>query len=321
VLPRHLVRTGEARDRQPGRIGLMLRWVEDAATVWEVLPDTPAAASPLAPGFVVTALDGRDREALEREHASAVGHVTHPSFRRVRPFELQCRKQAGEELVVSYLDAEGRHGETRLVAIEQEKQANPRFAARRLGDVLLLAFKEFCGDVAAQFPRAIGENRDARALVVDLRGNPGGNAHLPGELASWLVRASGTLGRFVFRGSATTLDLPGRADAFAGPVAMLVVARSASCSEILAGVLQEIGRCRVFGRRSIGAVLPSTEVLLPNGCKFQHVICDYVTPGGRRLEGAGVVPDDGEIDLTRADLLAGRDRDLEAALAWLEPFR
>ena len=30
-----------------------------------------------------------------------------------------------------------------------------------------------------------------------------------------------------------------------------------------------------------------------------------------------VSPDDGEIELRRRDLLEGRDRDLEAALAWL----
>jgi len=78
-----------------------------------------------------------------------------------------------------------------------------------------------------------------------------------------------------------------------------------------------MGRARVFGRMSAGAVLPSTELLLPNGCTFQYVVCDYTTTGGRRIEGVGVTPDDGEIELTRRDLLSGRDPDLEAALAWL----
>ena len=73
----------------------------------------------------------------------------------------------------------------------------------------------------------------------------------------------------------------------------------------------------MFGRRSTGGVLPSTEILLPNGCSFQYVVCDYHTPNGRRLEGEGVMPDDGEIELHRADILAGRDPDLDAARTWL----
>ena len=78
-----------------------------------------------------------------------------------------------------------------------------------------------------------------------------------------------------------------------------------------------IGRVRVFGQRSMGQALPALFTRLPNGDVLIHAYGDFVTADGTRLEGRGVVPDE-LIALDRKDLLAGRDRTLEAALAWFD---
>ena len=54
--------------------------------------------------------------------------------------------------------------------------------------------------------------------------------------------------------------------------------------------------------------LPSQDVLY-------HVISNLPDPEGRRIEGEGVIPDE-TVPLRRAELLAGRDAALEAAVAW-----
>lgn len=56
-------------------------------------------------------------------------------------------------------------------------------------------------------------------------------------------------------------------------------------------MLRELGRARIFGRRTAAAVLTSTFLMLPNGCEAKFVISRYRTPGGHSLEGVGVVPD------------------------------
>ena len=48
-----------------------------------------------------------------------------------------------------------------------------------------------------------------------------------------------------------------------------------------------------------------------------HATGDFVTADGTRLEGRGVVPDE-TVGITRAELLAGRDTTLEAALKWID---
>ena len=104
---------------------------------------------------------------------------------------------------------------------------------------------------------------------------------------------------------------------FAGPVAILVDALSGSASECFAGGMQSLGRVRVFGQRSMGQALPALFARLPNGDVLIHAYGDFVTADGTRLEGRGVVPDEA-VPLDRAELLAGRDRTLEAALAWID---
>ena len=104
---------------------------------------------------------------------------------------------------------------------------------------------------------------------------------------------------------------------FQGPVAILVDGLSGSASECFTGGMQSLKRVRVFGQRSMGAALPSQFDRLPNGDVFIHATGDFVTADGTRLEGRGVIPDE-DVPLTREDLLAGRDRVLEAALAWID---
>jgi carboxyl-terminal processing protease len=111
-----------------------------------------------------------------------------------------------------------------------------------------------------------------------------------------------------------------RLPSFDGPVAILVDACSASTSEIFAGGLQDLHRARIFGTRSAAAALPSVIERLPNGDGFQYAVGNYISEGGKPLEGEGVKPD-AEVKLTRASLLGGRDAVVDAALDWIEKDR
>jgi carboxyl-terminal processing protease len=107
-----------------------------------------------------------------------------------------------------------------------------------------------------------------------------------------------------------------QADVFKGPVAVLVDGSSASTSEILAGGLKDLGRARIFGERTAAAALPSLIEKLPNGDGFQYAIANYISDGGKPLEGNGVTPDV-EVKLTRQALLNGHDPVVDAALDWI----
>jgi carboxyl-terminal processing protease len=168
--------------------------------------------------------------------------------------------------------------------------------------------------------------RGADGIVIDLRGNPGGLAAMIMGLAGHFVSDRAVLGVMKtkdaeplrFTVNPRLVNAAGvRVDPFKGPVAILVDGMTGSASECFAGGLQSLGRVRVFGQTSMGQALPALFDRLPNGDVFIHAWGDFVTGTGVRIEGRGVVPDE-PVDLTREDLLAGRDAPLDAALAWID---
>jgi len=128
-----------------------------------------------------------------------------------------------------------------------------------------------------------------------------------------LVKEQTSLGSMKSRDNEMKFIVYPQGDTYQGKVVVLTDYGSASTSEIFAAGLQEIGRAKVVGETSAGAVLPSIFDTLPTGAIFQYVISDYKSPKNVLLENRGVIPDT-EIKLTRASLLDGRDLQLEEAI-------
>lgn len=155
------------------------------------------------------------------------------------------------------------------------------------------------------------------ALVLDLRGNPGGVGAMAIPLARMVMRESGSLGKLQFRDFAQEFNVTGDPLAFDGPVVILVDEGTASTSEIFAAGLRDLGRVKIAGARaSAGAALPSLIETLENGALLQYVVGDYHTAKGTVAEGDGVAPDIVTAE-ARADFVAGRDPVLAAAVAAL----
>jgi hypothetical protein len=78
---------------------------------------------------------------------------------------------------------------------------------------------------------------------------------------------------------------------FPGPVLVLTSARSLSAAEIAADALKSIGRAKIVGEKTPGAVLSSKLFDMPGGFHLRVPIADYYSITGARLEGFGVTPD------------------------------
>jgi carboxyl-terminal processing protease len=193
------------------------------------------------------------------------------------------------------------------------------FESKRLGNTGYIRFNIFLDlvHVMQEFGDAVQQCAHCDGIVIDLRGNPGGIGAMAMGMAGWLVKQTGErLGVMYMRGATLNFFINPRAEAFEGPVAVLVDGNSASTSEIFAGGLKDLGRARIFGTRTAAAALPSVITRLPNGDGFQYAVANYISQGGKALEGNGVVPDV-EVKLTREALLAGHDTVVDAALDWI----
>lgn len=155
----------------------------------------------------------------------------------------------------------------------------------------------------------------AKRMIIDLRDNGGGSVMNLGHLAGKVLKSDATLGKFITREHAdqfkgkhpdATADPVSVAKEFGAPVpvfgardtkpfdgelVVLVDGGSASASEIFAAGIADNHRGKIVGTKSAGAVLASAFMRLPEGFSLQIPLMEYVTPGGKRLEGSGVVPD------------------------------
>ena len=308
-----------------GDPGLIVREIEGKPTVFSVRPGSSAARSGLRPGYLVTHVGGHAVAALP------------PSPRALRPVEdrFRLRRHAarllsgpsGTRVNVRFLDGNDQAHEAMLTRDPPARAAVqallmppivPEVRVQRVGEVGIIAFNFFLlQPILVEVQNAIEGFRQsgAKAIILDLRGNPGGFGGMAIPVAARLVSAETNLGMIQFRDFANNLVAAPSLGSkpFTGKVVILTDEGSASTSEILAAGLQEAKRASVVGESTVGAALGSTIEALPGGAVMQIPVAGFKTPKGVTIEGRGVQPDRRVLE-TRASLLAGQDLVLDEAV-------
>ena len=174
---------------------------------------------------------------------------------------------------------------------------------------------------AREIDAALDDLRDARDLVLDLRGNGGGDVKALERITGAFFDRELKIADLRGRTTRKPLLARKRDQPFRGRVIVLVDADSASSAELLARVLQLEHRATIVGDRTAGSVrqaIPVKESIDTDEAPllFGAVIADaeLVMRDGRSLDGFGVVPDVIALP-TPQDLAAGRDSVLTRALA------
>ncbi len=162
-----------------------------------------------------------------------------------------------------------------------------------------------------KFEKEIREFRNKEALVIDQRWNGGGN--IEQELLAILVQRQYQI--WQPRGTEAT----GRPFAgFFGPKVVLQNWRSASNAEMFPAGFRALGLGKVIGTPTMGAVIGTGRYSLIDGSTVRTpgVGVFLADPKRTNMENYGVQPDM-LVDNSPADALAGRDRQLEAAVGEL----
>ncbi len=328
IVPAEVYADLQSGAKESGTPGLELRPLAGKAIVTEVEPSSPAAKAGIKPGWELVRVSGREVAPLFQKLSGAFKDSTQHDLILSRRLGGLLDGQVAETVDVEFHNGKAivpvKLGRTepkgRLVTFGNMPPM-PFWLERKSlpADVRVLRFSMWMDPetVADGFRAALTEGGPARGFVLDLRGNPGGIGGMAMGAAGWFTSETGLkLGTMTLRGSALKFVVFPRPTPFDGPVAILVDGCSGSTSEIFAGGMQDIKRARVFGTRSAGAALPSMFERLPNGDGFQYVIANYISHGGKPLEGLGVTPDE-VIVPTQSALLAGQDPILDQAVAWI----
>ena len=294
----------EEKRRESGQaaftgVGIVLLSRDGQFYVNEVYPGTPAEAAGVQAFDRVLAVDGSRTDGLGEDDVSAL-----------------IRGPAGTQVVLTV----GRAGEAqpREIRIVRAPIRVPGVASRMLeGGIGYVRLYEFVSGVGHPFRDAIFSlRRDGmRALILDLRGNPGGFVDELRDVSSAVLPPSSPYLQMRKRGGPQVTLQTSSPPILPAPIPLVVLVdeETGSAAELLAAALQEQSRAVVTGTRTAGAVEIGVTMDLPEGAGMSITVARVLSGKGARLEHQGVTPDVAET-LTTEAMNLGHDSQLDKAL-------
>lgn len=130
------------------------------------------------------------------------------------------------------------------------------------------------------------ENPEMKGLILDLRGNPGGLLFEAIDISNLFVKQGEKIveTRGKIEGSHQSYYAEKAPIDTDIPLAVLINRRSASASEIVSGVMQDLDRGVVVGQRSFGKGLVQTTRPLSYNTQLKITTAKYYTPSGRCIQ-------------------------------------
>ncbi|MDR7599241.1 MAG: S41 family peptidase, partial [Armatimonadota bacterium] len=263
-------------------VGIFIEKKDSRLLVVAPIPDTPAAKAGLRAGDHITHVDGVPTRDMPIEEA--VARIRGPEGTTVR-LRIQRGDRTFEVSITrARIEVVSVQGEEALTDAERRVVRDAQAAYVRI-----LAFNQDTAErFAAQLRRL--EARNTRGLVLDLRFNPGGLVDQCTAVADWFVPRGPIVHEVDRDGRTRTVNATPR-EKYRKPVVVLVNEGTASCSEIVAGALQDTGAGVLVGQRTFGKGVITTVVDLPGGRGATITTAKYLTPKRRDIHRKGIQPD------------------------------
>ena len=177
--------------------------------------------------------------------------------------------------------------------IERRKLDNDTVSYEMLEEGIgYIQIQEFDDVTVDQFADALATCKGSgmKGLILDLRGNPGGNLSTVCEISRRILPK----GMIVY-----TEDKYGKREEYTCdgehplgmPLVVLVDANSASASEILAGAIKDYGIGTLVGTTTFGKGIVQRILKLSDGSAVKLTVSKYYTPNGNNIHEIGIVPD------------------------------
>ncbi len=257
-----------------GGLGILVGVKDNLLTVVRVYEGTPAAEAGIKAGDRILEIDGRDVRGIDLE--TAIGLMRGPVGTTIELSLL--REGQAEPLQVTVVREE-------ISVPTVEGKMLPR---TRIGYIAISQFNEKTPD---EMLEVLSRLRDSgmRAVILDLRNNPGGDLIAVTRVADNFV-PQGPIVYIEYRsGKKEVKEADGQFLRL--PLAVLVNENSASAAEILAAAVQDTGTGVIVGTRTFGKGVVQTVFPLDNGAGLKLTTARYLTPDKKDINKKGVEPD------------------------------
>jgi carboxyl-terminal processing protease len=258
-----------------GGLGIVIAIRDGALTIISPIDETPAAIAGLKAGDQVVKIG--DVSTVNLALNDAVNMM---------------RGEPGTKVVITILRkgwAEPKAFEL-VRAIIEVKSVESKMLDGRVGYARI---KDFQGNTAPDLALELEKLKKAgaRALVLDLRNNPGGLLTAAIDVSDLFLK-KGVIVTTAGQGpeERDTRRATDSGDEPSYPLVVLINSGSASASEIVAGALKNNGRALLVGQRTFGK--GSVQVLYDyaDGSALKLTTAQYLTPGDLSIQSVGVVP-------------------------------
>lgn len=270
-----------------GGIGVQVEMRDGKVVVIAPIAGTPGARAGIRRGDQIVRIED---EKLEKPTLDdVVGHLRgKPGTKVTLTF---YRPETSKEFTVTLVREK----------IKVDSVRSVRLLPNGVGYVQLTQFSERTGE---EFINALNKLNDQgmRALIIDLRDNPGGLLDAAVEVAEPFFKKGELIVYTQGRRPEDRDEYRAQApeDPLTIPVAVLINSGTASAAEIVSGALKDTHRAVIVGERSFGKGSVQTIIDLHNGDGMRLTTARYYTPSGITIHEHGVSPDV-EVVMTAAE--------------------
>lgn len=258
-------------------IGASISIRKQRPTIIYTLPKSPARDSGMKPGDLIQQVDGKDVQSMSLQQI--VQRVRGPAGTKVHLKVLRGDPPRPVDL-----------------EIERARVDVPDVSWKMLPGVPIahMALRNFGEHTDEQLRAALEAAREqgAKALILDLRGNPGGLKEQAVRVTSEFLKPEEVV--FLQKDAkGETKSILAEKDGIAQdiPLCVLIDEGTASSSEILAGAIQDHERGKLIGTRTFGTGTVLGQYPLSDGSALLLAISEWLTPKGRQIWHKGITPD------------------------------
>lgn len=189
-----------------------------------------------------------------------------------------------------------------------------------IGNIGYLKITQFTSDTTKLAKAAVDDfkAKNVKAVILDMRGNPGGYLSGAVDISSLWLDQGKTVVSERHGGRTISTEYAEGGNSLKGlPTVVLIDGGSASASEITAGALHDNGVATIAGDKSFGKGSVQQVKTLPGGSEVKVTVAHWYTPGGKNIDKQGITPDV-QVSLSDADKQAGRDPQKDKAIELLK---
>ncbi len=137
---------------------------------------------------------------------------------------------------------------------------------------------------------ALARYPHSRAIILDLRDNPGGVLSEAVALASQFL-SPGVVVSYTRKDGVPQVMSSTNSSPDTAPMVVLINGATASSAEVIAGALQDRNRAVIIGDRSYGKGAVQEISSLSDGSQLEITVGQYHLPSGRAIDQVGITPD------------------------------